>query len=32
MKFNSSRWTQCGAEEGLSVFDIHGAMDALQKV
>jgi hypothetical protein len=32
MKFRSSRWTQCGAEEGLSVFDVRGAMEAIEKV
>lgn len=31
MKFNSSRWTRSGAEEGLSIFDIKGAMKAAQE-
>jgi hypothetical protein len=30
IKFNGSRW-QGGAEEGMSVFDMKGAMEALQK-
>lgn len=31
IKFNSSRWTRGGKQEGLSVFDVKGAMDALEK-
>eukprot|EP00892_Ulva_mutabilis_P012627 jgi/Ulvmu1/9737/UM055_0077.1 len=30
MKFNSSRWTRSAEAEGLSIFDMKGAMSAIQ--
>lgn len=32
MKFNSSRWTRAAEAEGLSIFDMKGAMSAIQDV
>ena len=32
MKFNSSRWTRSAEAEGLSIFDMKGAMSAIQDV